>query len=126
MDWLRKTDPTILVALLTTFSAIFAPTITALVNNRHQYKIRKLEVLQEKRIKAIQEYAESCSNYIAHNHRAELCEYSKCYGKIFLYANKKHWAKIKGLHADIENGDFQSASAKLADVCQALSLDIGL
>lgn len=124
MEWLNRVDPTILVALLTTFSAVFAPTITAFINNQHQYKMRKLEIIQEKRIQAIQEYAESCSRYIAHNHRGELSEYSRSYGKIFLYADKKHWKSIKELHAEIENGNFQSAASKLADVCQALSSDM--
>lgn len=124
MEWLNRIEPTILVALLTAFSAVFAPTVTAFINNRHQHKMRKLEIVQEERIKAIQEYVESCSSYISHNHRSELSEYSRSYGKIFLYADKKHWKAIKELHADIEKGDFQSASGKLADVCQALSSDM--
>lgn len=124
MEWLRRIDPTILVALLATFSAVFAPTVTAFINNRHQYKMRKLEIVQGERIRAIQEYVESCSSYIARYHRVELSEYSKSYGKIFLYADKKHWKAIKELHADIENGNLQSASRKLAEVCQALSDDM--
>lgn len=105
-------------------AAIIAPVVTALINNRHQYRMRKLEMVQEEKAKAIQEYAEACSNYMADNHRNAQVEYYKSYGKIFLYANKNHWEDIEAIHTDIENGNFQSASRKLSAVCQSLSRDI--
>ena len=126
MELLRSIDPAVLVAVLAAMSAIFAPLITAWLNNRHQYKMKRMEIVQAEKIRAIQEYAESCSNYIARCHRVELGEYSKSYGKIFLYTDRKHWKAIKELHADIESGNFQAASAKFASVCQALSEDMKL
>ena len=113
-------------AIYAAIAAIIAPVLTALINNLHQYRMRKLEMVQDKKIQAIQEYAESCSSYIAQNHRAELSEYSKSYGKIFLYADKKHWKDIQAVHDDIKSGNFESASERLAHVCQALSGDMKL
>lgn len=39
-----KIDSTITISILLAICALFAPSITALINNRHQYKIRKLEL----------------------------------------------------------------------------------
>lgn len=37
-------DPTITISVILAICALFAPSITAIINNRHQYKIRKLEL----------------------------------------------------------------------------------
>lgn len=39
-----KLDSTITVSIILAICALFAPSITAIINNRHQYKIRKLEL----------------------------------------------------------------------------------
>lgn len=39
-----KIDPTITISIILAICALFAPSITAIINNRHQYKIRKLEL----------------------------------------------------------------------------------
>lgn len=39
-----KLDSTITISIILAICALFAPSITAIINNRHQYKIRKLEL----------------------------------------------------------------------------------
>ncbi|MBY0758556.1 hypothetical protein [Sellimonas caecigallum] len=39
-----KLDATITISIILAICALFAPSITALINNRHQYKMRKLEL----------------------------------------------------------------------------------
>lgn len=114
-------DAVVLAALITAFSAIIAPVITAWINNRHQYRMRKLEMMQAEKIKAVQEYVESCSRYIAHGNSAELADYARSYGRIFLYVGKKHWKKIRAIHHFIDDGNLHAASDALADICQELS-----
>lgn len=105
-------------------AAIIAPVLTALINNRHHYRMRKIELVQAEKIKAIQEYAESCSNCIDRPKSHEKTEYSRSYGKIFLYADKRHWKDIKAIDQAIQDENYQLASEKLASVCQALSKDM--
>lgn len=105
-------------------AAIVAPVVTALINNRHQYKMRKIEMVQEEKIKAIQEYAEACGNYMALNNGSVRSAYYKSYGKIFLYSEKKHWKSIEEIHQNIENGNFTAAAEKLPHVCQSLAGDM--
>ena len=124
MEWLQKIDPTVLAALLAAFSAIIAPIVTSCINNRHQYRMRKLEIAQEEKIKAIQHYAEACSNYISHPARDELVEYSRAYGKIFLYTDKSCHDDIKAIDKSIENQKLQDSSNMLAKVCEALSSEM--
>ena len=39
-----KLDATITISIILAICALFAPSITAIINNRHQYKIRNLEL----------------------------------------------------------------------------------
>ena len=117
-------DTTVIAALIAAVAAIIAPVITTCLNNRHQYKMRKLEISQEEKIKAIQEYTEACSNFLIDGRSAAKSEYYKSYGKIFLYANKKNWSKIEKLHFAIENGPESAASNLLNELCQDLSSDM--
>lgn len=119
-------NPTIIVALITTASAVFAPVLTAWINNRHQYRMRSLELIQVERIRAIQEYVQACSDYFSPANQLNGDRYFSSYGKIFLYADKSHWDDIQKIHSYVLKGDFQSASDKLADTCQELSNDLRL
>lgn len=124
MNWFSDVNPSVIAALVAAVAAIVAPIITSWINNRHQYKMRKLEIMQAEKIHAIQHYAESCSNYISRPNLPELTEYSKSYGKIFLYADKNTHQDIEQIHRYLDNHDFQSASGLLVKVCQKLSLEI--
>ena len=119
-------DTTVIAAFIAAISAIIAPVITAIVNNRHHYKMRKLESTQDEKIRAIQQYAESCSNYIAHPGRPELIEYSKSYGKIFLYTSKSIHKDIEQIQKHLDNQNFSAAACLLAKVCQDLSVEINI
>lgn len=105
-------------------AAIIAPVLTALINNHHHYRMRKIELVQSEKIKAIQEYAETCGNCIERPKGHEKSEYAKSYGKIFLYADKRYWKDIKAVNQAIEDENYTIASEKLASVCQSLSKDM--
>ena len=45
-----KVDFTITISILLAICALFAPSITALINNHHQYKMRKLELTYDAQI----------------------------------------------------------------------------
>lgn len=119
-----KFEPTLIVALITAVSAIASPVVTAVINNRHEYKMRKLELIQNQKIKAIQGYTTNCSNYLSSNSNRTREEYYKSYGEIFLYVNKHNWKIIESLHSEIENGSWDSALKNLRIVCQSLSREM--
>lgn len=117
-------NTTVLAAIVAAVAAVIAPVITTWLNNRHQYKIRKLELMHVEKIKAIQEYTQACSNFLIDGRSNAQRDYYKCYGNIFLYADKKHWPKIKKLHSAIVDGNSSAASNLLDEVCQDLSSEI--
>lgn len=117
-------DATVIAAVVAAISAIVAPVVTTAINNRHQYKMRKLEIIYSEKLTAIREYTESCSNYLVDKTLDAQAAYYKSYGRIFLYTNKKHWENIQGLHSAVSHNNFEMAAALLEEVCQDLSVEI--
>lgn len=115
---------TVIVSLVAAVSAILSPVLTTLINNRHQYKMRKLELLQEQKLRAVQQFTSSCSTHLAAYNKQSRDEYYKSYGEIFLYVNKKHWAAIEALNSDIEEEKLVEAGKKLTEISQSLSSEM--
>lgn len=59
-------DSTITISIILAICALFAPSITAVINNKHQYKIRKLELRNDRVLKQNQAlYERKCDTYMA-------------------------------------------------------------
>lgn len=59
-------DSTITISIILAICALFAPSITAVINNRHQYKIRKLELHHDHAAKKTETlYERKCNTYMA-------------------------------------------------------------
>ena len=56
-------DFTVTVALVTAFSAIVAPTITAIIHSVKEYKIKKLETSYSEKVKAIKEFTSTYNGF---------------------------------------------------------------
>ena len=119
-------NATIIAAFVTAFSAIAAPVLSTWISNRYQYKMKKLELVQADKIDAVRRYISSCGNVLASSNTKSRSDYYQCYGEIFLYTDQACWNMIRELHADIESGNYISASKKIPDVAQALSSDISI
>lgn len=52
-------DTTVIVALITTIAAIISPIITALITSRKEYKVKKLEIVYQEKLKAFNEFADA-------------------------------------------------------------------
>lgn len=117
-------NATIIVACITAISAIFAPIITAVVNNRHQLKMKQIELYEENRIATINQYVSTVSCYLNRPSTNELVEMSGVLNSIYLYVPKKIWKDISNLNMLIENNQLDKARQILPDISQKLSPSI--
>lgn len=46
-----KIDSTITISIVLAICALFAPSLTAIINNKHQYKMRKLELFHDEQLR---------------------------------------------------------------------------
>lgn len=114
-------NATIIVALLAAISAITAPILTSLINNHYQLKMKQIELYEEKRIKAINDYISSVSQCIQLASNESIKEMSQSFNSIFLYTSPDLWDDLLKLNKLVENIEFEQVSELLPAIAQRLS-----
>lgn len=71
-----KVDLTITISVILAIAAIISPVLTALLNNRHQYKMHKLDLEHQEKQDRLRHYRQTYTDYLAGA------------GKIVYYADK--------------------------------------
>lgn len=129
-----KIDISITISVIVALCAIISPILTALINNHHQMKIKKLESEQcfyentIVRIRTIFEnYLKTTSRCIMYESDEALAEYVECYVAALIYVPsdigsnmaeihdliiKRNWAKTISLFTDL--------APKIADLINKL------
>lgn len=91
--------------------AVISPIITCIINNKHQIKIKKLEIKEHRGLEVIENYLAVTSREI---HITGVSEnYRKCYAQIFLYAPEETYPdleKLDNLICNPVNGTFPNKS----------------
>ncbi len=112
---------TFIMACITTVSAIAAPIITALINNRFQLKLKQLEIYEKKRIEVINRYVSAVSSYVTKPSSSSEDDLFVIMNSVFLYAPPKVWKDISNLNSLINNHNLVKAKELLPKVTQKLS-----
>lgn len=121
MKGINTMNATIIVALLAAISAITAPILTSLINNYYQLKMKQIELYEEKRIKAINDYISSVSQCIQLASNESIKEMSQSFNSIFLYTSPDLWDDLLKINKLIENIEFEQVSELLPNIAQRLS-----
>lgn len=110
-----KFDFSITVTAILAVCAIVSPILVAIINNRHQLKMRKLEIGHEEAVKrneyvfnhvslAFAEYLsalEKCRKHITNENKEE---YGKAFGKALMYATPSTHSAMKDIDESIRVG----------------------
>ena len=88
-----KVDLTITISVIVALAAIISPVLTAILNNRHQLKLKRLELEQQKYEQAVlykrnifENYLKGVSALSHYNNTRENCNlYSENYPLAFMY-----------------------------------------
>lgn len=114
-------DITVIVAMIAAISAIVAPVVTALINNRYQLKLRRIEMYEQKRIEVINEYASAVNSYLNHISTCSGTNFAKYKQTIFLYAPHSAWSIIEKMNNYIDEKELDKANALLPKLMKELS-----
>lgn len=116
-----KFDFTVSFALLLTLCSIVLPTITTILNNRHQIKMREMDFNFDKKFSVVEAYIESAGNCLELCSRANLSQYNKAKGMLYLYVPKKLCKQINELDICIQNQQINTAKSLFDVLCVDLS-----
>lgn len=118
-----------LIAFILLVASIISPIATAIINNKHQTNIKKLDMYENAKRDALSNFidaAEHClfaSEYIDEN-----MEFSSAINKLFIYFDNVSMSSIKTLSDKIaktqKSNGYADANHALANIVQELSLQI--
>lgn len=124
-------DYAMLITAAVALAAILSPIFVAIINNCHQTKVNKLEIVSNNSLKAFEKYL-SCLEQVTKDQSADILnEYSKAFGSALLYASdsgRKIMIQIddyvKNPVVFGKNNEIIIDSKKIDELCTALRADI--
>lgn len=117
----NQMDASALAAWIALIVAIISPILTAIINNRHQTKMKKIEMSIASKLKIIEDYLSSAGQIIYHNGEASTESYSIAIGRIYSASPRSLWEKISVLDEMIYSGNWEDAHTQFLEISQALA-----
>lgn len=117
----NQMDASALAAWIALIVAIISPILTAIINNHHQTKMKKIEMSIASKLKIIEDYLSSAGQIIYHNGEASTESYSIAIGRIYSASPRFLWEKISLLDEMIYSRNWEDAHAQFLEISQALA-----
>lgn len=115
-----KLDLTVTVSVIIALCAIISPILTSIINNRYQFKIRKLENQQHRfetqiayRQKIFEDYLRSAGKCMAYVNTDSLREYQQYYQVALLYASDEIREQMISTNTSMQKRLWNDVSKKL-------------
>lgn len=115
-----KVDLTITISVVIAICAIISPVITTLLNNRHLYKMRKLDIKLEKEKSAYfykrgvyEDYLKATGRCCAHGDQRNLNDYGAIYALALIYFPEELRPELIHINDLINNYNWQEARIAL-------------
>lgn len=112
------------IAFILGVSAIISPIATAIINNCHQTKIKKLEMFNASRITALNEFIEATETVILSHDDNDLNDYFTSVNKLFIYFDNLTLDTFKELDDFLKDNDSSKANHCLTVLVAYLSNQI--
>lgn len=106
-------DLTISISVILALSAILSPIAVAIINNRHNIKIKRLEINEKYVISSFQDYLSKLEQCIALNGSEHFRQYSEAYGQALLYASLGSKKLMKEIDDIIQSSDSKNLSKEI-------------
>lgn len=123
-SYIYAANASVIIASITAALTALSPTISNIINNHHNLKMKRIELYEEKRIEAINNYVSEVSKYIHNSSNENSSDMGQTLNSIYLYAPKEIWNDIKSLNEFVEKLEFEKAMELLPEIAQKLSPNV--
>ena len=124
-----------ITAIIAIVAALASPIVTTFLNNRHQNKMKRLELIYQQQIKQYTDKRETCESfiqftcdYIAHRGSTYRAKFDSSRYRIMLYLSPDLSNKINRFASDLETASLLPDSAALQafyPIVQEIANEIG-
>lgn len=115
------------IAIILGLSAIISPIATAIINNCHQTKIKKLDMYEEAKRNALTDFIKACENYMLSDTVVEnkICsEYYASINRLYIYFDIPDDSVFQMLEKTLQKNNVINSNYELANIVQVLSKQI--
>lgn len=121
-----KIDFTLTLSIIIAVIALISPIITTLINNHHQTKLKKIDMYEEAKRKALSEFIDCAYDYLLNlNYVEQNIKYYSSLNKLFIYFSDIELTTfIPFENACKSNENYKVAVLELTKIVQLLSKQI--
>lgn len=121
-----KIDFTLTLSIVIAVIALISPIITTVINNRHQLKIKKIDMYEESKRQALSEFIENAQEYLLNSdYEKPTIKYHSSLDKLFLYFSDIDLNTFISFEKAIKNkDDFSIAMDELTKIVQVLAKQV--
>ena len=118
---------TVSISVILGLAAIISPILVAVINNNHNYKIRKLELATDKKIEAFESYTRSLTKYLNVPTDTNLKWVKSSFCGAIIYVSVPTFKMMEKINDLLANGELKVIRDDyLSEVCRLLQKDLGV
>ena len=118
---------TVTISVILGLAAIISPILVAVINNNHNYKIRKLELATDKKIEAFESYTRSLTKYLNVPTDTNLKWVKSSFCGAIIYVSVPTFKMMEKINDLLANGELKVIRDDyLSEVCRLLQKDLGV
>ncbi len=114
--------------VISVIGTVASPLITTILANRHQHKMRKLDIEEQvvakydnRRYDAINNFLISAGYCLALPNRDSVAEFGKSYSSVHQFVPKELWLGLDEFYQYICDKDYEAAQFRYPDIIHSLS-----
>ena len=118
---------TVTISVILGLAAIISPILVAVINNNHNYKIRKLELATDKKIEAFESYTRSLTKYLNVPTDTNLKWVKSSFCGAIIYVSVPTFKMMEKINDLLVKGELKVIRDDyLSEVCRLLQKDLGV
>ena len=118
---------TVTISVILGLAAIISPILVAVINNHHNYKIRKLELATDKKIEAFESYTRSLTKYLNVPTDTNLKWVKSSFCGAIIYVSVPTFKMMEKINDLLVKGELKVIRDDyLSEVCRLLQKDLGV
>lgn len=113
------------VAVILLISSVISPWLVNIENNKHQLKIKKLDMYEEAKRKTLSDFIECAQDYLLNlNYIEQSVKYYSSLNRLFIYFTDIDLTTFIPFENATKNNDYKVATFELSKIVQVLSKQI--
>lgn len=120
MEWFSQT-----VAIILLVSSIISPIIVTLINNRQQNKIKKIDIYEDAKRKALSEFIDCSNHFLQNKEYIDLrVKYYSSLNKLFIYFKNINLTTFMQFEILVDKSETRKAILELSNIVHELSKQV--